>query len=100
MRFACGMTLLVFFQLQPVAFAQAPVSSINPTSTCNPAPPGESCQKLNCKGPCTEKWVNGQCIGGFCPQGVAPLTAGTDLTIHNVTPELERQIQTLIDTKK
>jgi hypothetical protein len=94
MRFAYGLTLFVCLQLPSAALAQAPASS-NQQNYCSP---GQSCQMLKCSGPCTEKWVNGQCVGGLCPQGVAPMKqspgtptnepTGTDLRVYNVTPDL------------
>lgn len=100
MRFAYGLALLACLQLPSVVLAQAPVSSINPTSACSPDPPAKSCQQLTCSGPCTEKWVNGRCLGGLCPQGIVPMTAGADLTIHNVSPDLEQKIQNLLNENK
>ena len=100
MRFTIGFIALLCLQLPCVVLAQAPVSPITPASACNPPPPAQSCQQLNCRGPCTEKWRDGQCLGGVCPKGIIAASPGTDLTIHNVSPELEQKIESLLNSNK
>jgi hypothetical protein len=100
MRFTLGFIALLSLHVPSAVLAQAPVSPVTPASVCNPPPPAQSCQQLDCKGPCTEKWKDGQCLGGLCPQGFVAASSGTDLTIHNITPELEQKIQSLLNSNK
>jgi hypothetical protein len=98
MRFT--LIALLSLCMPSAVLAQAPVSPVTPASVCNPPPPAQSCRQLDCKGPCTEKWKDGRCLGGLCPQGFVAASSGTDLTIHNITPELEQKIQSLLNSKQ
>lgn len=100
MRLSIGFIILMCLQLPSVVLAQAPVSTITPASVCSPPPPAQSCQQLKCEGPCTEKWRGGECLGGSCKQGFVAAASGTDLTIHNISPELEQKIESLLNSNK
>jgi hypothetical protein len=60
-----------------------------------------SCANLGCVKTCEDKWQNGQCLGGYCPKGIAPdasaATSTVELHLYNVSHNLELEIRKLID---
>jgi hypothetical protein len=84
MRFTIGLVVALCLQFPSLALAQ---NATGPTlaAVCIPPPGAKSCAELNCKGPCKEKWRGGQCLGGYCPQGIVA-TGARAVSPQKVTP--------------
>jgi hypothetical protein len=85
MRFAIRCLALLCLQLPGLALAQSPTSQTTVASVCIPPPGAKSCDELHCKGPCKEKWRDGQCLGGYCPKGIVRFSARRGAAVKPTT---------------